>query len=271
VRSVKEVARAVREIVEGMLARERHEPYLPSDDVLEKLQGFQTVWSAHHYYDRFSRSIKAGLAEIRGERDGTLRMPPDGWLLARERGLSEILSLRALADVVAQLSTEELWVRWIMHGASTIPSGDFDPAVVLFDELASPRWGLQALCERIERTGGGPVLSTAGVDVSAPSEGSFDVAEETLMKFHPLLLRAVFLKGWVSLAAFEGSVLEGLTVLEEFIREAHAFLNSPSIRQALHTGGGEADPTTYEDIVQILAGLNFALSGILPLAEQLAD
>lgn len=257
VRSPHEVAQAIQHLV-GLAIQRCNDKHLANESDVVHLKGCVTVWTAHHFYDRLPRPTRDRLAELRDLEGVDYKMPPDGWLLARDRGLSEILSSESVKGVLARLTSEEHWLRWILHLSSSIPSGDLDPAVVLYDELASPRWGLQALWSRLQQ------LSGAGAVASFPMLGSApaDVTHEALEKFRPLLLRTIFLAVWVKLAAFEGRVLEGVTAIEEFTRDAHGFLNSPAVRLALHQGGG-AD----EEIVQIVAGITFALSSIIPLGS----
>jgi hypothetical protein len=216
----------------------------------EGLRG--TVWTAHHFYDRFPQKSKKFFSVERAAGRVALKMPPDGWLLARERGLSDLLSAAALSGVVEKLVGTESWLRWVFHGASSIPSGDFDPSVVFYEECASIRWSLLTLRERYER------ITVRLVTPGAAELAQLDLPEEDLQAHRTLLLRSIFLPAWLEFAVEEGGVLETLSVLEEFSREGHGFLNSPRTRQNL------SQTDEHEDIVQIVAGLGFALSSILP-------
>jgi hypothetical protein len=254
-----DVARLMECLVRSAFDR-CNQSLLVDDTATSHLAGCVSVWTAHHFYDRLSKSTRESLAKLKEGSMPLLKMPPDGWLLARDRALSELLTVESLKGVLARLTSDELWLRWVLHMASSIPSGDLDPSVALYNELASPRWGVQALEDRVKylragNTSGRPLLL---------SEHPMEVDIEVIEKFRPLVLRAIFLPVWVKVSAFEGNVLEAVTVLEEFIREAHAFLNAPSVRQALESPKGEDD-----EIVQIVAGINFALSSIIPLGRSL--
>jgi hypothetical protein len=258
VASLARLAELVKVVVCAVVQGE--ERTAPSEEPEAGLRG--TIWTAHHYYDRFPQRSKQYFSAERVAGRLSLKMPPDGWLLARERGLSDLLLPSAIAAVVEKLTDTEGWLRWIFHGASSIPSGDYDPSVVLYEECASVRWSLLALQDRFESVigerplGGAPVLE------------ALDLPEEDLFQHRHLLLRAIFLPAWLELAAQDGGVLEALTVLEEFAREGHAFLNSPSTRLCLNTGAGTGAPDGGErggggDIVQIVAGLQFGISSML--------
>jgi hypothetical protein len=224
-----------------------------------------TIWTAHHFYDRFHQRSKQFFSAERTAGRLTLKMPPDGWLLARERGLSDLLSPAAIAAVVHQIVGIEGWLTWIFHGASSIPSGDFDPSVVLYEECASVRWSLSALQNRfMSVTGRQPVCGSHALE-------ALDLPEEELAQCRIVLLRAIFLPAWLQLSAEDGGVLEALVVLEEFARGGHAFLNSPATRQRLiasRLDREEGDLSRDVDIVQIVAGLEFGISSILPAMHE---
>ncbi len=204
------------------------------------------VWTSHHYFDRLSQRSLASLNAAREAGSISIHMPNDGWLLARDRVLSELISLPYLSKVVARLSSTEHWLRWIFHAASPIPSGDFDPAVALYDEGASPLWNARALMERFER-----IVGSVQCRATAPALGSIpDV-------WRALVLRAVFLPRWTALAVREGEIPAWSRVLCEFCSQAHAFLNAPASRQSL----GRQDDN--EELCQIVASVEFGLSSIL--------
>lgn len=261
VASPADVSHLIEQIV-GVALKRCDTAFLADEASIRVLGGCGSVWTAHHYYDRLSPTTRAGLARLadaalQERKEGVLRMPPDGWLLARDRALSELLSVESLKATLAQVSSPELWLRWILHMVSSIPSGDLDPAVSLYNELASPRWGLQVLQGRLQQ-----VVGAVGI----PSLRPLDLDHETMQKHRVLVLRTLFLPAWVKIAAFEGSGLEAITALEEFVREAHAFLNSPSVRGELLKA-----PAADDEIMQIVAGLSFALSSIIPLERSLDE
>ncbi len=213
-----------------------------------------TVWTSHHYHDRLSKHAKQTFVEARNAGSGTLKIPSDGWLLSRDRVLSELLSSRSLEAVVKRLSTQESWLRWIHHFASSVPSGDLDPSVALYDESASPRWTLQVLRQRVEELVS-PHVRGSGRDLIARVVAA-PLAERGL------LLRALFLPLLTERAIREGEVLAWSSVVEEFAARAHALLNSPSFRVALKQEGAP------EQLMQINAGLVFGIVGILSAVSE---
>lgn len=208
------------------------------------------VWSAHHYHDRLSREVKQWFVETRNAGTGILKIPSDGWLLSRERALSELLSSSALEKVVRRLSGREAWLRWIHHLASSIPSGDLDPAVALYDECASPRWSLQVLHQRVCQ-----LVSPHTIE-SEPHLR--DRVLSLPLRERGLLLRALLLPALTARAVREGEVVAWSTVAESFAAQAHAVLNAPHYRAALKKG--DLSP----DVMQINAGLVLGVVGILP-------
>ena len=55
-----------------------------------------TVWTSHHYHDRLSREAKRAFVESRNAGTSFLKIPAEGWLLSRDRVLSELLSSASL-------------------------------------------------------------------------------------------------------------------------------------------------------------------------------
>ena len=212
------------------------------------------VWSAHHYHDRLSREVKQWFVETRNAGTGILKIPSDGWLLSRERALSELLSSSALEKVVRRLSGREAWLRWIHHLASSIPSGDLDPAVALYDECASPRWSLQVLHQRVCQ-----LVSPLTIE-SEPHLR--DRVLSLPLRERGLLLRALLLPALTARAVREGEVVAWSTVAESFAAQAHAVLNAPHYRAALQKG--DLSP----DVMQINAGLVLGVVGILPAVTE---
>jgi hypothetical protein len=208
------------------------------------------VWSSHHYHDRLSREVKQWFVDTRNAGMGILKIPSDGWLLSRERALSELLSAAVLEKVVRRLSGRELWLRWIHHMASSIPSGDLDPAVALYDECASPRWTLQVLHQRI-----GQLVAPIATESQAQL---LDRVVSLPLRDRDLFLRALLLPALTARAVREGEVVAWSTVAEDFAARAHAVLNAPHYRAALRNG------TLTDEVMQINAGLVLGVVGILP-------
>ncbi|MEN9846927.1 MAG: hypothetical protein RIS36_2074 [Pseudomonadota bacterium] len=207
------------------------------------------VWSAHHYHDRLSREVKQWFVETRNAGTCILKIPSDGWLLSRERALAELLSLSALKKVVRHLTGREAWLRWIHHLASSIPSGDLDPAVALYDECASPRWSLQVLHQRVCQ------LVLPHTIKSQPHLR--DCILSLPLRERGLLLSSLFLPALTARAVREGEVLAWSTVAESFAAQAHGLLNAPHYRVALQKG--DFSP----EVMQINAGLVLGVVGIL--------
>ncbi|MEY4668170.1 MAG: hypothetical protein RL518_869 [Pseudomonadota bacterium] len=208
------------------------------------------VWTSHHYHDRLSREVKQSFVETRNAGTGLLKIPSDGWLLSRERALSELLSLSSLEKVVRRLSGREAWLRWIHHMASSIPSGDLDPAVALYDECASPRWSLQVLHQRVSQL----VLPHA-------PEGQRELLDRVVslpLRQRALLIRSLLLPALTARAVREGEVVAWSTVAEQFAADAHSVLNAPQYRSALKNGD------LSDETMQINAGLVLGIVGILP-------
>lgn len=255
VSSQEEVVRLVSRAVERCF---RHEgegrlAYAVPVDLLD-VRSPLVVWTSHHYHDRLAQDVKRSFVEARNAGTGFLKIPSDGWLLSRERALSELLSTRSLENVIRRLSDTEAWLRWIYHFASSIPSGDLDPSVALYDECASPRWALQVLYQRIAqlilpRLQGGEREMVEAI-VSTP------LAERAL------LLRALFLPALTARAIREGEVVAWSTVVEDFAARAHSLLNAPHFRAALKNEDVEGR------LVQINAGLALGIVGILPAVTE---
>jgi hypothetical protein len=197
-----------------------------------------------------SREVKQWFVETRNAGTGLLKIPSDGWLLSRERALSELLSASALERVVRRLTGREAWLRWIHHMSSSIPSGDLDPAVALYDECASPRWSLQVLYQRVSQ-----------LVLPCVTEGERQLRDRVVslpLRQRDLLLRALLLPALTARAVREGEVVAWSTVAEHFAARAHAVLNAPHYRSALRSGD------LSDEVMQINAGLVLGVVGILP-------
>jgi hypothetical protein len=212
------------------------------------------VWTTHHYHDRLDPQVRRSLACARESSRIRLTMPADGWLLSRDRALSEILGLKSLRRVINAVPGRDGWYRLLFHFASTTPSGDFDPAVALFDESSSPLWNLRVLRARFERFNGW-----------LPMPLSQDVLTELIQKvesYRALILCGLFLPVYTARAILHNEVATWCGVVERLAREGHAFINAPSTRLALERGDLDASA------VEIAAGLGFGLSCIVPLVAE---
>ena len=212
------------------------------------------VWTSHHYHDRLGRDVKRAFVEARNAGTGFLKIPSDGWLLSRERALSELLSMGSLEKVMRRLSGKETWLRWIHHFASAIPSGDLDPSVALYDECASPRWTLQVLHHRVAQL----ILPR----IHGGEREMIEAIVSTTLSDRDLLIRALFLPALTARAIREGEVVAWSTVAADFAARAHGLLNAPHFRAALTNG--EIDGR----LMQINAGLALGIVGILPAVTE---
>lgn len=239
-------------------SEQRLEVVLPSSDAC------YTLWTTHHYHERLYNSIRKSLAEMR--RAGTLQvtMPADGWLLSRDRALSEILAPQALRRVVDQIREVEQqgrdgWRRLLFHLASTTPSGDFDPAVALFDECASPFWSMQALVARFQRFSRVLPSMTKRTELFQYIRG--------VEAYRKLVLSGLLLPVYTARAILHNEVDTWCGAFERLAREGHTFINAPATRIYLEKLGGD------DGCTQIAAGLGFGVSCIVPLVaeERCAD
>ena len=222
----------------------------------EQVAGASTtiVWTSHHYHEQLPKEVKRFFSDARREGYALLKMPPDGWLLSRDRALSEILSPGSIERVVGRLSTQEAWTRWLFHMASTTPSGDLDPSVALYDECASPRWSLQVLHDRL--------VALAAPVMKIPRAELLDRVGDSLSEDRILALRALFLPMLTSRVIEDGEVLGWISTVEKFAARAHARLNAPHFRAAL------SKSPLSRDNVQIIASLVFGITSILPVVTE---
>ena len=252
-RRVIELFRASVEYVLAHEAEERVLQVLPQE-LLSDPAGRISVWTTHHYHERMPAEVRVHVAQARVA--GRMRpiMPADGWLLSRDRGLSGTLSNSSLQATVRKLSDDDYWMRFLFHTAGTVASGDFDPAVALFDEWASPLWSYWALVERFKRFKYWyklPVGSAALKGVFEPGIGE-----------RPLLIGSVLLPAYTARAIACGEIGAWSEALEWVSRRGHVFINSPQTR--LYLERGELDSNSGK----IAAGLGFGLSCILPLVVE---
>jgi hypothetical protein len=184
----------------------------------------------------------------------SLVMPADGWLLSRDRALSEVLQSGALGKVVSRLHSYDAWYHFLFHAASTIPSGDFDPAVALFEEAASPLWNLRVLVERYQRFGNGYALPLV--------KSSVERLIDELPEPRELVVRPLLLPGYCAQAIGNADVGPLCEALERTAQAGHAFINTPETRLALER------KALNSNTGKIAAGLGFGLSCILPLVVE---
>lgn len=212
------------------------------------------IWTTHHYHERLTASVRERLARLRRSETSKVNMPSDAWLLSRDRALAKILAPEALRAVVRQLNRRDSWSRFLFHLASTTPSGDFDPAVALFDECASPFWSMGELVSRFER-----------FRTVLPPELSLDDLSQLIHQVdshRKLLLAGLFLPVYTARAIVHNELEVWCGVFERLAREGHAFINSPATRIVL-----EREPVEG-NCLQIAAGLGFGISCILPLITE---
>lgn len=248
-----QVVQAFRAAVLRVLAHEsevRLSVVLPDNFESEDFAGL-AVWTTHHYHDRLSPDMRARLSRARVSGSAQVVMPADGWLHCRDRALSELLTREKLSALVQRLEQEDSWWRFLFHAASTVPSGDFDPAVALFDESSSPLWNLRILRERFERFAASMPLPVARETLLATNA--------SLAQRRELMITSVFMPIYLARAIAHSEVGACCAALERIGRAGHAFINSPETRRAL------AQEELHGKSREIAASVGFGLSSILPL------
>ena len=211
------------------------------------------LWINHQTLSKLSGPVRSLIEARRHSDQIVLRMPNDGWILSRERAIPEILERIALTRVVDRISSLQGWLRWLLHAASSIPSGEFDSSVGLFEEMSSPGWAIAELQKRLSRVASGSLTSTAP-DVESPvGSRVIDLPRELRTTW----LAAVALPTMVTRGAFSGEVLNTMRAIEQTSAYGHSYLNDPAMRLRLHMG----KPTAADR--KILAGLCFTVSSIL--------
>jgi len=251
VRSVADVALLFRQAIEWVIDNDsevRRSVSLP--DLPDRV----SVWTTHHYHEKLDASFRESLMRMRRSNAAVVTMPDDGWLLSRDRALSEILEPRALRRVIQQLHRSDEWLRLLLHLASTTPSGDFDPAVALFEESASPLWNMRTLLERYGRFG-----SLLPMPVSV---GDLPQLIQQVTAYRKLVLSGLFLPLYTARAILHNDVGAWCGAFERLAREGHAFINAPETRLSLAQNAESASCR------EIAAGLGFGLSCILPLVTE---
>jgi hypothetical protein len=210
-----------------------------------------TVWTTHHFHERLPLAARNGLSQARVQGLIRLIMPLDQWLRSRDRALLELLGTESLQRVVNRLVGDQGWYRFLFHAASTVPSGDFDPAVSLFDECSSPLWSLQLLVERFKRFS---VIASLPV-----GRERLEKVVKTLEKERKLSVQSLLLPVYTARAVTHAEVAEWCEAIETISQRGHAFINAPQTRLALEQGA------VGEQSCEIAASLGFGLSSILPL------
>lgn len=208
-----------------------------------------SVWTTHHYHERLPKALRLALSIAKKGGAIDLRMPIDAWLLSRDRALSGLLERSSLESVLNALTSEEAWLRFLFHAGSTVFSGDYDPAVALFDEFASPLYSVRLLVERYRRFAGYFPLPVTTERVAG--------VVQTMSLERRLALRGLGMPIYTARAIALGEVAEWSVALEDFASRAHAFINSPRIRVCLE--GGQISG----EVGEIVASLGFGLSSIL--------
>jgi hypothetical protein len=217
--------------------------------------GVVSIWSSHHYHERLSKATRADLSNGRKGGAWQLTMPPDAWLLCRDRALLEILEAPYLGRVIERLESDDDWLIFLFHCASTMPSGDFDPAVALFEECSSPLWSLRVLIERFGRFAPSVPLPTP---LASLARCSTDHAGGDRELFIRSLAMPFYAARAIALSDLEG----WCGAIERLAKGGHAFINSPSIRLALEKGGLDGRQS------EIATSLGFGLSCIMNIVME---
>jgi len=212
------------------------------------------VWTSHHYHDRLLLSDRKALGEARREATIALRMPEDAWLLSRDRVRSDLLERRSLERVVAKLTSDAAWMRFLFHASSSVFSGDFDPAVALFDEFASPLYSFAVLASRYERF-------NQSFPLPVTRERLLPAIQE-IGSERSLILRSLCMPIYTARAIRKGELDEWCAAFEDLVRQGHRFINAPKTRMALQQG------SLSGEVSAIVAGLGFGLNSIMGLVLQ---
>lgn len=226
------------------------------------------IWTSHRRLDSLSSSDRKRLFDLRGSARAQVLAPNDGWLLSRERSLSNILSAAAIERVVNRIegAGRDGWQRFLFHCASLTPSGDFDPAVALFDEAASPLWNMRALVERYDSLIGSvrglelPLDRTRLEDALSAFDGSVVVGKD----LRHLILQGLFMPLYTSRAVVRSEVQVWCEAFEGLAKRGHLFLNAPATRLALIGAADKSGVKEESDrVYKIASGLGFGLSSIV--------
>jgi hypothetical protein len=198
------------------------------------------LWMARGTYERLSPRERMHIREQRERGGYSVRIPADGWLVSRERTLAEVLSPRALSDVVERIASADTSLMWLFHVASPTPSSDFDPYVALVDESSSLLWNLRALANRFQSVvSSSKLFSSSSVGTLADEALSLDNAEWMNRERFPwqrLVMHGEWIGYWIERAVMEGDMESFGVVLEQLCRWGHRYLNAPQTRHWLASG-----------------------------------
>jgi hypothetical protein len=204
---------------------------------------------------------------LRGSAEAQILAPNDGWLLSRERSLSNLLSGAAIERVVKRIEGAggDSWQRFLFHCASSTLSGDFDPAVALFDEAASPLWNMRTLVERYDRLIGR--VNGLGLPFARTKLEEALSAFDTLLvgkDMRHLILQGLFMPLYTRRAVLQSEVQVWCEAFEGLAKSGHLFLNAPATRLALIEAADKSGVREESDLVyKIASGLGYGLSSIL--------
>lgn len=249
IRSLSEVVDCFRSAVSYAIENEGERRLDASKDHMLPSNSRASVWTTHHYHERLPQALRQALSVARKGGVIDLRMPIDAWLLSRDRALAGLLERSSLERVLKALNSEEAWLRFLFHAGSTVFSGDYDPAVALFDEFASPLYSVRLLVERYRRFAGYFPLPVTTKEVAG--------VVQTMSLERRLALRGLGMPTYTARAIALGEMAEWSVALEDFACRAHAFINSPRIRVCLEEG------QISGEVGEIVASLGFGLSSIL--------
>jgi hypothetical protein len=214
----------------------------------------KVVVTSHGYYQLLSAEEREEVNRAR-KSGACINMPPDGWLISRDRALSSLLDRESLSMTIQAVSSAQKWKEFLFHMASAVPSGDLDPSVALFDECASPLWSLHLLQERF-------YLYAKSMEL--PKDISERVSsDQSVCAAESLGAVGFLMSSYVNATIEHGSFDEFATLLEDFIDWGHKVINTPRMRGV---------KCAYQDFTAddwyLVAGLQQGLSSILLLAEK---
>ncbi len=214
----------------------------------------KVVVTSHGYYQLLSAVEREEVNRAR-KSGACINMPPDGWLISRDRALSSLLERESLSMTIEAVSKAQKWKEFLFHMAGSVPSGDLDPFVALFDEFASPVWSLHLLQERFYRY---------AKSIELPDDLPERVSSNQWVSVRESLGAVGFLmSNYVSASIEKGKSDEFVTLLEDFIDWGHKLINTPRMRAIKR-----ADQDFTPDDWYLVAGLQQGLSSILPLADR---
>lgn len=212
------------------------------------------ILTSHACYELMPKQIRDHLNRAR--KSGIMvAMPSDGWLLSRDRSLSNLLGPDSLRKHVQEIAEAGRWDMFLFHCAGTVASGDFDPAVALFDECASPLWNLRLLIERFEKIFKGSHM---------PADTGLNLPDHYRMTTQGTDgLRGFFMNHYIALTLQFGMIEDFMEVVEAFVNSGQRFINMPRIRSTERFMEDWTEEERY-----FFTGLGRGLSTILPLATE---